>query len=58
MVYLQDVGQRIYQRFPYFQNVTVSWHIYSSDFIYTHKKIATFPVPVFMKTTNAERRYV
>lgn len=55
---LHDVVYRIYQGSPYFQNVTVSWHIQNSDFNYTHKKRATFHLPVFMKTTNSEQRYV
>ena len=32
--------------------------MHNSDFIYTHKKIATIPVPVFTNITNAEQRYV
>ena len=55
---LHDVGHRMYHGFPYFQNVTVSWHINNSDIIYNHKKSATFPVPVFMKITNAEQCHV
>jgi hypothetical protein len=44
-----------YQDILYFQNVnTVSWDMFKCNFIYTHTKCISLPVPIFTKLTNAQ----